>query len=284
MAITVRSARASDALDCGRICFQSFAAIADRHRFPRDFASVEEATHLISSLIESAFFFGVVAERDGEVIGSNFLDERSTVKSVGPVTVDPRAQDEGVGRALVTATLDRADEIRAPGVRLMQSTYHNRSLSLYAKMGFVYRSSFAVVQGTPPQCDAHLPIRRAGSSALDACDDLCRAAHGFDRHGEVRESIAAQIARVVEREGRVTAYTTGIGLFGHSVAESNADLQALIASADEYPGTGFLLPLHNASLLQWCLAQGLRVVSMMNLMTIGQYYEPRMPYLASVGY
>lgn len=284
MTVTIRSANPSDALDCGRICFESFAAIADRHCFPRDFASLEEATGLITSLIDSEFFFGVVAERDGKVIGSNFLDERSAVKSVGPVTVDPCAQDAGVGRALVTSALDRAGETRAPSVRLMQSGYHSRSLSLYTKLGFVYRNSFAVLQGASSRSDAWPTVRRAGRSVLTACDTLCSDAHGFDRHGEVRDSIDARTARVVERGGRVTAYTTGVGLFGHSIAESNADLQALIASADSYPGTGFLLPMDNASLLQWCLAQGLRVVSMMNLMTIGRYYEPRKPYLASVGY
>jgi predicted N-acetyltransferase YhbS len=282
--INIRPANAADTLACGQICFEAFAAIADRHRFPRDFATPKEATDLISRLIDNNSFFGIVAERNGEVIGSNFLDERSTVTSVGPVTVDPRAQDKGVGRALVTAALDRARETRASSVRLMQSAYHSRSFGLYAKLGFTYRESFAVVQGPSPQDDDSLVVRRADPPVLDACDILCRGTHGFDRHGEVNDSIAAQTAHVVEREDRITAYTSGVGLFGHSIAESNADLQALIAATDDYPGTGFLLPLRNASLLQWCLARGLRIVSSMNLMTIGRYYEPTTPYLASVGY
>jgi hypothetical protein len=106
----------------------------------------------------------------------------------------------------------------------------------------------------------------------------------MDRHGEVTDSISAQSARVVLRGGRITAYTTGVGFFGHSVAETVADLQVLIADADEYAGTGFLVPTRNTRLLRWCLEGGLRVVSIMNLMTIGKFHEPAGAYLPSVGY
>ena len=37
----------------------------------------------------------------------------------------------------------------APGVRLLQIAYHNRSLSLYAKLGMEVRGSFAAMYGTP---------------------------------------------------------------------------------------------------------------------------------------
>jgi hypothetical protein len=42
--------------------------------------------------------------------------------------------------------------------------------------------------------------------------------------------------------------------------------------------------MRNGDLLRWCLAHNLRVVSMMNLMTIGLYQEPRGAFLASVLY
>jgi hypothetical protein len=108
--------------------------------------------------------------------------------------------------------------------------------------------------------------------------------HGHDRGGEVRDAVAQGTARVVERHGRITGYTTGVAFFAHSVAETNDDLQALIGAAEEFGGPGFLVPMRNGDLLRWCLAQGLRVVSMMNLMTIGLYQEPRGAFLASVAY
>ena len=47
---------------------------------------------------------------------------------------------------------------------------------------------------------------------------------------------------------------------------------------------GILVPLRNGELFRWCLAQGLRVFFVMNLMSVGIYQEPRGAYLASVGY
>ena len=282
--VHIRPATTADAADCARICFEAFAAIADRHGFPRDFDDTSEAAGLISSLIEDPRFFGVVAVGDGEIVGSNFLDERSTVASVGPVTVAPDIQNEGIGRRLMMAVLDRAREQHISAIRLVQSAYHTRSLGLYAKMGFDARDSFAVVQGSPPRYAGPVTVRPADESDLPACDTLCRRVHGIDRHDHVSDGVAARSARVAQRGGRITGYTTGVGLFGHSVAETTADLQALIADAEHYGGTGFLVPMRNTGLLRWCLHGGLRVVSTMNLMTMGEFHEPDGAYLASVGY
>jgi len=38
---------------------------------------------------------------------------------------------------------------RFPGVRLVQATYHNRSLSLYARLGFLAREPLSTMQGAP---------------------------------------------------------------------------------------------------------------------------------------
>jgi hypothetical protein len=170
-------------------------------------------------------------------------------------------------------------------VRLLQSAYHNRSMCLYAKLGFDVREPFAVMQGNPlglmvPGC----AVRPATDADAQACDAVCVRVHGHDRGGEVRDAIAQATARVVERHGRITGYTTGLALFGHSIAETNDDLAALIGAAEEFGGSGFLVPLPNTELLRWCLAHELRVVSMMNLMTIGLYQEPRGAFLASVLY
>jgi hypothetical protein len=66
-------------------------------RFPHDFPSAEVASGLLRMMIDHPGFYGVVAERDGKIIGSNFLDERATVVGVGPISVDPAVQNQGVG-------------------------------------------------------------------------------------------------------------------------------------------------------------------------------------------
>jgi predicted N-acetyltransferase YhbS len=283
--VTIRPASAADAPECGRICHDAFASIAGRHGFPPDFPSVEVATGLVSGLIAHPGFFGVVAEHDGRIVGSNFLDERSMIAGVGPITVDPDVQDRQVGRALMNAVLQRAADRRVPGVRLLQVAYHNRSMSLYARLGFDIREPFAAMQGD--RLALQIPgygVRAANTADLEACNALCVRVHGHDRGGELRDALAAGAARVVERGGRITGYTTGIAFFAHSVAETNDDLQALIGAAEAFPGPGFLVPMRNTELLRWCLAQGLRVFYVMNLMTIGLYQEPRGAFLASVLY
>ena len=87
-----------------------------------------------------------------------------------------------------------------------------------------------------------------------------------------------------ERGGRVVAYTTMIGFFGHTVGETNADVQALIANADAFVGPGILVPTRNAGLFRWCLENGLRVVQPLTLMTLGFYQEPSGAFLPSILY
>jgi GNAT superfamily N-acetyltransferase len=283
--VSLRAAGPSDIADCGRILYEAFATLASEHGFPPDFPSVEVATGCLRGLITNPGFHGVVAERDGRIVGSTFLDERSTISAVGPVSVDPAAQDSKVGRALVGAMLERAAERHAPGVRLVQISYHNRSLSLYAKLGFDVRESFAAMYGEPLVLT--LPghtVRAATPADQAACDELCVRIHGHDRAGELGPAIGHGKARVVEHLGRITGYTTGISYFGHSVAETDDDLEALIGAAGRVEPPGALVPLRDGELFRWCLAKGLRVFFVMNLMSVGIYQEPRGAYLASVGY
>jgi len=90
-------------------------------------------------------------------------------------------------------------------------------------------------------------------------------------------------ALVVERQGRITGYSSILGFFGHSVGETNLDLQALIASAESFAGPGILVPIRNAALFRWCLEQGLRVTQPMTLMSMGLYNEPEGAFLPSIG-
>ena len=218
-------------------------------------------------------------------LGSSFLDERGTILGIGPVSVDPTAQNHRVGHLLMKAMFERAQLHGAPGVRLLQLAYHNRSLSLYAKLGMDVRGSFAAMFG--PRIALALPgyeVRTATDGDAAACNALCIAVHGHARAGEVAEAIAGRSALVVERLGRITGYTTGMNYFTHSVAETRDDLIALIGAAPDYGTPGFLVPLADTELFRWCLAHGLKVFFVLNMMTLGLYQEPRGAYMPSVGY
>ena len=279
----IREATPEDADSCGRIIYDAFESIAGRHNHPVEPGSPEFTRFWVGHMLENDGYTGLVAEHDGEILGSAFIDERSTIAGIGPVTVDPGAQDTGVGRALMQASLQREHEREAAGVRLVQTAYHYRSLALYLKLGFDVRETLSVVAGTPPaQSFPGLFVRPAATDDVSACGELCTRVHGHDRNGELRDAIAAGSARVVERPGRVCGYATGVGYGWHAVAETNEDLMALIASAEAFVGLGILVPSRNSELLRWCLNQGLRIVQQSTLMTIGLYNEPAGAYLPSI--
>src|SRR3954447_9429303 len=119
----MRRATPEDATACGRICYDAFSAINDAHGFARDFPSVDVTVGLLRMLLEHPRFYAVVAEREGTIIGSNFLDERSMIVGIGPITVDPAVQNQGVGRRLMQEVIDRAASRQVPGVRLCQAAF-----------------------------------------------------------------------------------------------------------------------------------------------------------------
>ena len=284
MSVTLRPAVPEDAEACGIICYEAFSAISDAHNFPRDFPSAEVAIGILRMLIHHPGFYGVVAERDGKIVGSNFMDERCPVFGIGPITVDPTVQNQGIGRRLMLDTVERG-LANAPGVRLLQAGYHNRSLCLYTSIGFHTREPLSVMQGPP--LNIQFPgynVRPAQAEDANACDAICHDVHGFKRRRELEDAIHQKTARVVEHTGRITGYATDVAFFGHTACRTNQDLMALIGAAPAFEGPGFILPTRNHEVFSWCLANGLKLVEPMTLMTIGLYQEPSGAWMPSVLY
>lgn len=285
MQIQIRRARPEDAEELGRICYEAFKTISEAHNFPPDLPSPEMAAEIISMLSSHPGFFGVAADLDGRLIGSNFLDERSPIGGIGPITIDPAWQDRSAGRQLMEAVLQRTREKRLAGVRLVQAAFHSRSLSLYAKLGFQVREPLSCMQGPSIKPSiAGCSVRAATAADIPACNRLCFAVHGYDRASELADDVKQGSAQVVERDGQITGYATEVGFFGHAVAATNDDLKALIGAAEEFRGPGILLPSRNGEMLAWCLRHGLRITQPMTLMTMGLYNEPAGAYLPSIIY
>ena len=296
--LRLRPGRIEDADNVGRIIFEAFSAIAQKHGFPPDFPSVDVARGAASSFLSDPRFYSVVAEdmtsTAGEdksvIVGSNFLDERSNiVAGVGPLTIDPNYQNKGTGRQLMINVLERAQNKNIPSIRLLQASYHNRSLALYTSLGFEAREPISNMQGKPIR--AVIPgrsVRTAAQSDIELCNAICKAVHGHDRSGELEDSVTQGSAKVVLHDGKITGYTTGLAYFNHSVGLANDDLKALISSPTDdensYGGPGILIPTRNAQLFHWCLDSGLRLVQQLILMTIGLYNEPSGFYMPSILY
>lgn len=287
--VMLRPIEHRDAGEAARIVYEAFAGIHDHHRFARDFPTVEAAAQLVEGFIDHPQIWGVVAEADGRIIGSNFLDERGPVLGVGPITVDPVTQSAGVGRRLMEAMLERGRSAR--GVRLLQDSFNTASLSLYASLGFDPRDPIALLSGpvnapVPPG----IQVRPAYRDDLTACAALSHRVHGYERTNELADAIDSPALSpfVAIDDGRVTAYATTLTFFpaAHAVAESDETMRALIARAAAATGApaAFLLPVRQAELFRWCLAAGLRVVKPMTYMTVGEYSEPRGSWIPSVLY
>lgn len=281
--VTLRTAKPEDSATCGRICYEAFSTLNGAHGFPCDFPGPEASTGLLSMMFSHPGFYCVVAENEGRIVGSNCLDERAAIAGVGPITVDPGAQNLGIGRKLMQAVMDRANGRGSAGIRLVQSAFHNRSLSLYAGLGFDIREPLSCLQGrtlqrSVPGCE----VRPARPADVSACNVLSRQVHGYDRGADLAQAVQQGTALVVERQGRITGYATDLAFFGHATAETNLDLQSLIASVEPFKGPGILVPARNNALFRWCLANGLRIVQPLTLMSIGLYNEPAGAWLPSI--
>jgi GNAT superfamily N-acetyltransferase len=285
MTLELREIRDADRDDCARIVYEAFKAIADRHGFPPDFESVDAAGQLIEAWLGHLDVWGVVAERDGRVIGSNFLEMRTPVAGVGPITVDPAEQSQGTGRRLMEAVLERGE---GKPIRLVQDSFNPASLSLYARLGFEVKEPLVRIHGETSTDDpGSLEVRPFENRDLEACAQLCRTVHGFDRSGELREVERSPLRPFVGvRDDRIVAYATSIAFWplAHGVAESREDLIGLMVAAQRSGDDpiDILLPIRDAELFRWALAAGLRVVKPMNLMARHGYRKPTGAWFPSV--
>src|SRR5438270_4185762 len=237
MNLKLRPGTREDAGACGIIDFEAFKSISSQHNFPWDFPSVEVATGVTNALLSNPGFYSVVAELDGTVVGSNFLDERNQISGVGPISVHPTVQNQAIGRQLMLAVMERSAQRNFAGIRLVQAAYHNRSLCLYTRLGFETREPLSKMFGPPLNVKFEgYAVRPAMETDLQACNELCRRVHGHHREGELRDALRRRTAKAVEHLGRVTGYATDIAFFAHAVGETNQDIKALLGTAAEIGG------------------------------------------------
>lgn len=283
----IREITQEDAPECGRILYEAFAGIAGRHNFPYDFPDVGSAEGFAEMAIGSPDIYGVAAEIDGKFVGSNFLWEHDDIKGVGPITVDPSVQAKGAGRKLMEAVIERGKD--APGIRLVQAAYNSASMSLYTRLGFDIVDPLVIVEGKPANVRRReTVVRQMEEGDLEACGEIGRSVTGFTRKRELASFLGAFPSVVAERDARIVGYMSAPGSWhlNHSVAETDSDLEDLIAGAGELTGepVRFLLPTRRSDLFRWCLNAGLKVVMPLSLMVMGEYSKPKGAYTPSVLY
>lgn len=286
MAIEYRQPAADDVSELGRICHDAFQDIAERHGFEKDFPNVQFAQTVIGMLTSSERAYGVAAFKDGAPAGSNFLSAPDEVGGVGPITVDPPVQGDGIGRSLMQGVLDYARKEGIDRVRLLQDSYNMTSLAIYASLGFDTKFPAAVME-VPPADHEDESVRPMAAVDLDAVSELSRAVYKVNRREEVASFLGGPFSVVVrERNGQIVGYLA-LGMMGHCVAETQEDAVVLAQQAARGVPPDFsriFCPITNGSLYRRFLAAGFRNRKVMNMMAIGPYEEPDGVWTPSVLY
>jgi ribosomal protein S18 acetylase RimI-like enzyme len=282
--MTLRAMVMDDIDSCASIVYEAFNGFANAHGFPGDIPSIDAARGLLTFQVQHPQIDGFVAENGKGVLGSIFLDHRDSVQALGMLTIDPAHQNNGVGRQLMQAAIDQSN---APSLRLLQEAYNSRSLALYSELGFNVKETLLLLLGRPqgqPVADVQVEPMRAEHIA--ACCELYRSVHGYDRENELHDAIKIFKPFVALRGGEVVAYTSAFAIWGHAVARSAEDLQALILGAGALSSEplSLLLPIQYSDLLRWLLGTGFRIVKPFTLMVIGAYEPPQGMAFPSVMY
>jgi GNAT superfamily N-acetyltransferase len=279
-------ARPEHVSELGRILYEAFKDIADRHHFPPFFPNASVARQVVAGLVDRDDVYAVAAVVDGQPVGSNYLESTDEVAGVQVISVEVGHQGEGIGRALMQDVLDRSREKAFDTVRLLHESHNVASLSLYASLGFDTKEAVAFMTAAP-STTADDTIRPITEDALPTIKRLsiqnyrvsrCNEVAGFIRRGDP--------ALLRERDGSVTGYFVP-GLNGHGVAMSKEDALALITeAARRFPDydTRFFCPLSLGDLYRDALRTGCRPIEVMNLMAMGKYESPSGIWMPSVTY
>lgn len=270
--------------ELGRILYEAFKHIADKHHFPPFFPSVALAREVIGGLVQRTDIYGVAALVDSQPVGSNFLEVADEVAGVQVISVDVSFQGRGLGRALMEDVLSHARRNNFETARLLQESHNVGSLSLYAFLGFDTKEAVAFMHPFAAPGDG---VRAITEADLPVVEQLSKRIYKVCRRNEVAGFLdRRRPALLREREGRATGYFIP-GVNGHGVAEAEDDALTLIGeAANRHPGedTRFFCPLSQGNLYRQALKAGCRPIEVMNLMATGKYEPPEEVWLPSVTY
>ena len=164
---------------------------------------------------------GVVAERDGALIGVSFASNWGSLGILGPVAVHPDCWKQGIARLLVAATLEIFDRWGSRLVGLFTFPQSATHIRLYQEFGFWPRTLMPAI-GKPVSGPHRVPGTALLSAHPDraaviaACRTLTDAAFaGLD--------LGREIALVLDdRLGDVVLLTEGDTLAGFAICHAGA--------------------------------------------------------------
>jgi len=281
MSIELRRTTPDDVPELGRICYEAFKNISDRHGFPTDFPTVEFAQQVVGMLSQQEDVYGVAAVDGGGPKGSNFINMWGDVAGIGPISVDLTAQGQGFGRMLMKDVIKHAESNGYEMVRLVQDSFNMQSLALYATLGFDVKEPMAYL-AMANSAAPDVNVRPATANDLDAMDELCKSVYRISRKGECAALTQLGFPAFVLDRGHIAGYLIGTAI-GHGVAENDEDMLALLSSSGSLlPDAHSFVAMRQGDLYRKALAAGHRNTKVVNLMAYGPYEEPQGTYCPSV--
>ena len=291
MTITLTTMVPEQAPEVGKLVYEAFREIAERHGFEPGFPSPEFAAVIVRLLAQTEGSESYLLVNEGRPIACNFGDERDEAVGVGPVAVAVDQQGRGYGRRVMETLLERADKAGFSSVRLTQAAYNMESFSLYFKLGFDLKDLCASLRGRPAEDESPADqVREYSPADLEACDALHREVLGIGRRNDIEEMARFATPVVVERHGELAGYLTrypGDEVFvTHGVARDAAALRDLIiGTARAAPGELRLqVPSSQASTVRWAMGNGFRLVELIGYMVRGEYQQPMGAWIPSPMY
>ncbi|MEX2237075.1 MAG: GNAT family N-acetyltransferase [Dehalococcoidia bacterium] len=272
--------------EAGRILFEAFKDIADKHGFPPEFQSVHRARRAIAflgSIEQSATF----ASRAPWLQGLTVMATLDEVAGIGPVAVDIGSQGLGIGRSLMVAALDEAERRGHTKVRLIQDAFNVTSLSLYASLGFQVVEPMVTVR-SPAIVEPIAGLKQAGAGDAASLGALYQRLTSIQRDAEIEMLLERAGGLLIERDGEIRGFVLGFSpdaiTFG--AAEDNATLLDLAGAwaAGAAPAAQWNLPTRHPGLLEDAIKAGARVIKPGNLMVLGPYEPPSAPHMISYWY
>ena len=165
MVTTLRKLQAGDLEDAERVFKLAFGAHYGLAGPAEAFGDAAYVKHRFRSEPEWAF----AVEVDGAFAGSNFVARWGTVGFFGPLTIDPRLSNQGLGQQLVAEAVKCFHSWGTTLNGLFTFAESGRHVGLYHKFGFWPRYLTAIMTksvASPPEPATNV-IRYSNLSELD---------------------------------------------------------------------------------------------------------------------
>jgi GNAT superfamily N-acetyltransferase len=172
----------------------------------------------------------IVAEADGEIVGTGVGTANGPVGWVGTIFIAPDRRGHGLGREITQAIINR---LESAGCRSLVLVATREGRQLYERMGFDVQTQYRILQaiGLPPADQAD-DVRAFEAADLLALERLDREGTGEDRAHAIRRLADGETAKVVAgAEGDIDGFVIRAPWGGGATIARSAEAALRIVTA-----------------------------------------------------